>query len=491
MNIDLSSLAFGSTLRTPGGSPSWGTALGQSLPELKITVPGSDRVVIGMLYCSVPTHYVSLPLGKGGRRVSGAEEDGIQLTAVFHKVFINDVKIDYPFIMALCKEDTETFAGRRSIKYSDKTEYNGPDGSFKNEIFFERARLALGLTDEACWFVFNLDIEDQDTLKLSAIIVNATDNVLYPNAKDRKKTWKMLVEDYKAKLAAVTPGDGSEYDIDCTEYIKLLREKHNLVLTGAPGTGKTWLTKAIANQMKAVTQFVQFHPSYDYTDFVEGLRPTLPEESGDKIESGVSFDRIDGIFKDFCKTAIESLKYEETKDTPYVFIIDEINRGELSKILGELFFAIDPGYRGEDGLVATQYQRLITDSGDVFIDGFYVPNNVYILGTMNDIDRSVESMDFAIRRRFGWKEVTAAESAENMHLTDFAKSKMNALNAALKAKDFDEAFFIGGAYFRTITKDNFQDVWDYHIKGLVSEYFRGIPEASIKVEEIHQAFVNA
>jgi 5-methylcytosine-specific restriction endonuclease McrBC GTP-binding regulatory subunit McrB len=94
-----------------------------------------------------------------------------------------------------------------------------------------------------------------------------------------------------------------------------------------------------------------------------------------------------------------------------LFIIDEINRGEISKIFGELFFSIDPGYRGTNGRVKTQYQNLVEED-DVFYDGFYVPENVYIIGTMNDIDRSVESMDFAFRRRFAFKEVTAEESQQ-------------------------------------------------------------------------------
>ena len=97
----------------------------------------------------------------------------------------------------------------------------------------------------------------------------------------------------------------------------------------------------------------------------------------------------------------------------FVFIIDEINRGEISKIFGELFFSIDPGYRGVKGKVQTQYQNLITED-DPFKDGFFIPENVYIIGTMNDIDRSVECMDFAMRRRFTFKEITAEESAKNI-----------------------------------------------------------------------------
>lgn len=272
--------------------------------------------------------------------------------------------------------------------------------------------------------------------------------------------------------------------------IELLKRKKNLILTGAPGTGKTRLAMDIAKELKAVSQFVQFHPSYDYTDFVEGLRPVPVEEGAGSTNEGPVFKRRDGIFKHFCKDAVASLQNEETKDIPYVFIIDEINRGELSKIFGELFFAIDPGYRGIDGKVTTQYQELIEEDDDVFKEGFYVPENVLIIGTMNDIDRSVESMDFAVRRRFAWKEVGAKESATNMKLTAFAIAKMDAINAAIKKHELDEAYFIGGAYFRELNEGNVEDVWDYHLRGLVAEYFRGNPSCSDIVKDIHTDYIN-
>ena len=134
-----------------------------------------------------------------------------------------------------------------------------------------------------------------------------------------------------------------------------------------------------------------------------------------------------GSFYKFCKLA------EDDDENDYFFIIDEINRGELSKIFGELFYAIDPGYRGEKGKVKTQYQNLI-NKDNVFADGFFVPENVYILATMNDIDRSVESMDFALRRRFAWKEIKPEDRLEMLseeldHDTcEKAIRVMNALN---------------------------------------------------------------
>lgn len=254
--------------------------------------------------------------------------------------------------------------------------------------------------------------------------------------------------------------------------------------------------------------FVQFHPSYDYTDFVEGLRPV----------TGGEFRRQDGVFKAFCKRAISPMinesstgsgvnllttkyessttqqdkpaKDESTGNNKHVFIIDEINRGELSKIFGELFYAIEPDYRGKAGTVLTQYNNLVEDD-DVFKSGFYIPENVYIIGTMNDVDRGVEAMDFAIRRRFAWKEVTAEESADNMGITGLALEKMNALNASLMASGLSRAYCIGGAYFRKLKNDDYDSLWKYHLEGIVYEYFRGEPDAEEKLKDVKKAFENA
>ena len=395
----------------------------------------------------------------------------------------------------------------------------------------------------------------------------------------------------------------SKNQIHCMEniqsYINLLKANKNLVLTGAPGTGKTYLAKEIAKAMDAEVEFVQFHPSYDYTDFVEGLRPE------DSDSENLEFTRKDGIFKVFCKKAlltslkdtdalltcwellaqhlisfekpkditlfkvfhchitynkanqsmnitkeriidgksIQSLGYsysyedlmkiyngtfydyknnewyyeygkiildvlwkyfdlpshnKSEKKRPYVFIIDEINRGELSKIFGELFYAIDPGYRGEKGKVKTQYQNLI-DNDDVFVDGFFVPENVYILATMNDIDRSVESMDFALRRRFAWKEIKPEDRLEMLsekldHDTcDKAIRVMNALNEEIsKTRGLGSAYQIGPAYFLKLDKEHyngdFAALWDMHIEVLLKEYLRGFSNADAKVEEFKNVY---
>ena len=297
------------------------------------------------------------------------------------------------------------------------------------------------------------------------------------------------------------------------EYINILNGTYNLILTGAPGTGKTYLAKQIATQMilgkeydeKSASDeekremeeqygFVQFHPSYDYTDFMEGLRPI--ENNGN-----VSFQRMDGIFMEFCRKALNA------KTEKFVFVIDEINRGDLSKIFGELFFSIDPGYRGEKGKVKTQYSNLWDDKfGDS--DFFFIPENVYIIGTMNDIDRSVECMDFAMRRRFAFKEVRAEDSINMIKASEKLASddiyaeiekRMNNLNKAiLDIQGLSTTYQIGAAYFlkleNYLTSDgkvdesSWKSLWDNHLYGLLFEYLRGMPNSEEELKNLECAY---
>ena len=273
--------------------------------------------------------------------------------------------------------------------------------------------------------------------------------------------------------------------------VKLLKSNKNLVLTGAPGTGKTFAAKRVAELMGGACELVQFHPSYDYTDFVEGLRPVM------NSRRGIGFERKDGVFKEFCKRALR-----DAEGKPYVFIIDEINRGEISKIFGELFYSIDRGYRGEEGRVKTQYQNLVPRE-DPFYEGFYVPENVYIIGTMNDIDRSVESIDFAMRRRFAWVEFTAEESQSMLYSDDAwgdekkpkdideIKARMDRLNECIVSDKIGltRAYQIGAAYFlKYALYNDFDDLWKNHLKGVLYEYLRGAYDIEDKMKKLENAY---
>jgi len=196
----------------------------------------------------------------------------------------------------------------------------------------------------------------------------------------------------------------------------------------------------------------------------------------------------------YLKTNFELVEFVNSQESSnngiknYVFVIDEINRGEISKIFGELFFSIDPSYRGKKGAVKTQYSNLHNNENEVF----YVPENVFIIGTMNDIDRSVESFDFAMRRRFTWIEITAEESADNMSLPVEIKDRMLKLNEQISKTDgLNPSYHIGAAYFldsNGTVGQSIDAIWNLRIEPLLKEYLRGMPDIIDKIKKLKNAF---
>lgn len=268
-----------------------------------------------------------------------------------------------------------------------------------------------------------------------------------------------------------------------------------VILTGAPGTGKTYGARAYAQAQGGEVQFVQFHPAYDYADFVEGLRPITQGGSP-------TFVRMDGIFKAFCRKIVEENRWYAEENVPpkkYFFLIDEINRADLGRVFGELMFGLEENYRGPENRIHTPYENLpcydrtgCALANDVFADGFYIPENLYIIGTMNDIDRSVESFDFALRRRFRWLNVRAGavmeQTLQTMAQADGRMSayipelvqRIAALNDYIAAPEgggkfgLTEDYQIGPAYFKGVYDDRqLGNAFTNRIEPLLREYLRG------------------
>ncbi len=463
-----------------------------------------------------------------------------------------------------------------------------------------------------CWNLFSTVIFAQECLKRFG---HPGDQFVLTY---REKNEKEMNEKKESVPEAEPVQETSGYN---NPYSSMLLESKNLIFRGAPGTGKSYLAKEIAadivsdgyyddcksltDEQRQQVEFVQFHPSYDYSDFVEGLRPCINDDGS------MGFELQDGIFMQFVNRARKnyenSLKSKEIiekevsvqdammdffseiefgKDTfktvsgneftitsvderyinlsipgnamvntlslnvseiqqmleadtkfskvkditaffgkkfatqqysynfalyneimkkkgkrkkvihqeelkKYVFIIDEINRGEISKIFGELFFAIDPGYRGRDGEVATQYSNLHANP----TEKFYIPENVYIIGTMNDIDRSVDSFDFAMRRRFRFVEIKAderlemLESLEDEALKNEAIQRMTALNQAIiDVEDLNRNYQIGASYFLKLKTLSFDELWTDYLEPLLQEYVRGMYDEEERMIQFAEAY---
>lgn len=256
--------------------------------------------------------------------------------------------------------------------------------------------------------------------------------------------------------------------------VSLLRRKKNVILQGAPGVGKTYAAKRLAYSMMGQAdpsrvEFVQFHQNYSYEDFMLGYRP-----------DGSGFKLTEGVFYRFCQKASNDPERE------YFFLIDEINRGNLSKIFGELMMLIESDHRGEK--ITLAYNGM----------PFYVPENLYIIGMMNTADRSLALIDYALRRRFSFFEIEPAFTSDGFlhYQAALDNETFNALVEQIKKLNLEikndpvlgPGFRIGHSYFcldapTACTTDWMCSVVEFDILPTLAEYWFDAPDKLHRWEE--------
>ena len=492
-----------------------------------------------------------------------------------------------------------------SIKYKYKLnqDYNNDLSSVFNNTtlqdFYRKEKMDVkneegeNIFEHIEWYFYDENKAKKNLNRIIDCLIETQKAKIQETKIQEEKRKKALMESYKV----VEP-----------QYQLLLANKQ-LIMNSAPGTGKTFSARGkLADKLldicyeseeekkahkKIRMDMVQFHPSYDYTDFIDGIRPDL---------SGTALKYVlkNGAFKSFCRRAgvierihaagksvdeetideflygeeeaikqfwkdrikadlkneieksnqkvdeeqedeiqDEQVDFEIGKLPKFLFIIDEINRAELSKVIGEMMYCLDPDYRGYQGATVTQYSSLATKA-TFFIneenDKFFIPSNVYIIGTMNDIDRSVGVFDFALRRRFSWYEVKAMEVNDkiletigvdvllapndyqeqlkelneeeddyeeklenlNANYSDY-KKRIKALNEAItETLKLNEHYHLGAAYFAKIKlyfdkanpnyKKAREKVWDNHLAQILNEYVKGRGKEA-QVEAIREKFI--
>lgn len=444
MKLDLTSFAFGFAINGSNGNPNWATALGQGA-LYKINQSDSiNEIIKGIVYNSISLSLVQAKIGKGGRVYGGVDPDsGIVLGGVFEKVYVNGGLVpDCKLVIILTRDMTQSHEGRLRLKYSPHNIALNADGSIavSNVDQFDKIRKALGLSANACWFVYEMDVVDQDQLHLRVGIADPNANVSYASTSDLHNKWNDIIV-----AAGGTPASLPVDDV-----------ARQLITYGAPGTGKSKQTKdEVAGHVWFRTTF---HPDSDYASFVGAYKPMMKDDGvaltevaqkdaagqlvGTEIHDqrkGIAYGFVDQVFM---KAYVEAWRRQKNAAAgatpePVFLVIEEINRGNCAQIFGDVFQLLDRNGMGfseypvePDSDLGQFIAAKIADDEAVIdaarkdaINGLYpeakfdvvekvlkgeqlvLPNNLYIRATMNTSDQSLFPMDSAFKRRWDWKYV--------------------------------------------------------------------------------------
>ena len=401
MILNLGSLAFNANINGGGGTPAWGTELGQG-DGYRFHFEEMNDFLTSMVYMSISdTDNIYCPLGKGGSR---REDYDFVLASLYDKVFVNGQRIpDAKFILLLVKQIQGDFhIGRRSLKYNPRITYKGID---YNKQCYDKIPSVLGITQNAAWFVDEIYTNNQDELHFVAYVLDALNEKVYASNELRKADFISKIQGERQNNRIIRKSL-----MDDSDETKSLQK----IYYGAPGTGKSYTINEVTKNVNSDFVFrTTFHPDSDYSTFVGAYKPTMKKlpiynsQNGDKIgeEEKIAYSFVAQSFLKAYVTA-----WQNREQSVYL-VIEEINRGNCAQIFGDLFQLLD---RKEDGV--SEYPiKADQDMQDYLKEKFadcdglpekiksgdelQLPSNLYIWATMNTSDQSLFPIDSAFKRR--------------------------------------------------------------------------------------------
>ncbi len=427
MILNLGSLAFNADIEKGGGTPAWGTEMGQG-EGYKFVFEDMSDFFTGLVYSSVPDiENVTCPLGKGGNQ--RADYDFV-IASLFRKVFVNGLHVDNAsFLLLIVKKiNGNHHVGRRTLKYNPRMTYHG---ELINHDCYRKMAFILGLSEDAAWFINEIDIKNQDEIHFTAYILE-NQAALYRDNDERRNVF----------LSKLPKGNKTRIQFDESNDTKPLQR----IFYGAPGTGKSHFIKEQTKGEDVIR--TTFHPDTDYSTFVGTYKPTTEFAPvlaiiGDKaVETGRQEKRISYEFvsQAFLQAYVAAWKKvaDALGGTPkkQFLVIEEINRGNCAQIFGDLFQLLDRNVKGyseypiqADADMKKQLKKSLNDlvignkesinelyngrnvvdevlNGDILL----LPNNLYIWATMNTSDQSLFPIDSAFKRRWDWQYIPISDA---------------------------------------------------------------------------------
>lgn len=477
MILNLGSLSFNADIQSGGGTPAWGTELGQG-SGYKFTFEDMSDFFTGMVYSSVSNiNDVTCPLGKGGNQQSDYD---FVIASHFKKIFVNGIHVDdAEFILLVVKKLVgEHHVGRRTIKYNPKMTYKGRE---INDDCYKLIIQTLGYSLDASWFINEINIKNQDELHFVAYILGDSP-ISYSSTEERKQA-------YLSKIPH--SNNGQKFYVTDSIFKDFPLQQ---IFYGAPGTGKSNTIKREVEDKGRIHFRTTFHPDSDYSTFVGCYKPTMVEApvrdgSGHEVKEAKQEEknRISYSFvpQAFAKAYCEAWnKYGASENAEPVFlIIEEINRGNCAQIFGDIFQLIDREMDGdrcgfstypidadEDLKAFLEYgtkkdgSQWLTNKEGIKDGKLCLPPNLHIWATMNTSDQSLFPIDSAFKRRWDWKYVPIDTKKENWTIktasneyswSSFLEKINEEIDSATRSEDKMLGFYFCRANNGVIDADKF------------------------------------